>query len=376
MSNMAPFSYRATLEEYQQQAQALLQALQSHDQSAEWRFKWLHPRFRGKSVDEVRAATRILNLADAQLLVAHEHGFGNWADVAEFTEDVGHDGPVALFEAAVEAVISGDMESLRAMLAEHPELVQARSTRRHHATLLHYVAANGVENYRQRTPANAVEVAKLLLDAGTEVDALADMYDNKCTTMSMLVSSCHPDNACLQVALAELLVDYGSALDGPGSAWQSAVMTALQFGHLRTAQALARRGASLNHLPTVVGLGRVEDTRRLLPAADSKSKHAALALAAQHGQAEVVRVLLDAGEDPNRFNPEGFHSHATPLHHAALNNHAAVVRLLVERGARLDIRDTIYQGAPLDWALHGGHTAIADYMREQAPKTGPGKLIF
>src|SRR5262249_9727775 len=153
------------------------------DQAAEWRFKWEHPRFRGKSVDDVRAAT--LDIADAQQVVAHEHGFEKWEDVAEFADAVRRDGvaqavaqpvaqAVAQFEAAVEAVVSGDIEALRSMLAEHPELVRARSTRRHHATLLHYVAANGVEGHRQRTPANAVEVAKLLLDAGAEVDALAD----------------------------------------------------------------------------------------------------------------------------------------------------------------------------------------------------------
>jgi ankyrin repeat protein len=355
-------SYRATLAEYQQQAEALFDALRSGDEAAAWRFKWEHPRFRGKSVNDVRAAT--LDLADAQLVVAHEYGFEKWTDVAEFADAVRRDGPVARFEPAVEAVVSGDIAALRSMLAEHPELVRARSTRRHHATLLHYVAANGVEGERQKTPANAVEIAKLLLDAGAEVDALADMYDHKCTTMSMLVSSCHPDKAGLQIALAELLLDYGAALDGPGSAWQSALMTALQFGYLRTAEALARRGAPLDHLAAVAGLGRLEDTARLLPAADSRSKHAALALAAQHGHADIVRVLLDAGEDPNRFNPDGFHAHSTPLHQAALANHAEVVRLLVERGARLDIRDTIYQGTPLDWAIYGGRTAIADYLRQ------------
>jgi hypothetical protein len=233
MSGAAPLSYRATLEEYQQQAQALFEALQSQDQAAEWRFKWEHPRFRGKSIDDVRAAT--LDVADAQLVVAREYGFDQWADMAEFAEAVRRDGPVARFEAAVEAVVAGDVQSLRSILAEHPKLVRGRSTRRHHATLLHYVAANGVENERQKTPANAVEVAKLLLDAGAEVDALADMYDQKCTTMSMLVSSCHPEKAGLQVALAELLLDYGAALDGPGSKWQSAVLTALMFGYLRTA---------------------------------------------------------------------------------------------------------------------------------------------
>src|SRR5205807_2098987 len=82
------------------------------------------------------------------------------------------------FEAAVEAVINGDEASLRRMLAEHPDLAQARSSRtccfdppEHRATLLHYVAANGVENYRQKTPPNAVEITRLLLDAGADPNA-------------------------------------------------------------------------------------------------------------------------------------------------------------------------------------------------------------
>src|SRR5947207_2774400 len=41
-------------------------------------------------------------------------------------------------------VVSGDTTTLRQMLQQDPELVQARSTRKHHATLLHYIAANGV----------------------------------------------------------------------------------------------------------------------------------------------------------------------------------------------------------------------------------------
>ena len=58
----------------------------------------------------------------------------------------------------------------------------------------------------------------------------------------------------------------------------------------------------------------------------------------------MVRLLLDAGEDPDRYNPKGNHAHSTPLHQAVLAGHANVVRLLVERGAKLDIKDTIYEG--------------------------------
>jgi ankyrin repeat protein len=170
--------------------------------------------------------------------------------------------------------------------------------------------------FDQKTPPNALEVTKLLLDAGAEVDAVADLYDSKCTTMSMLVSSAHPAEAGLQAALAELLLDHGAAIDdGPGSEWRSALMTSLTFGYLDTARAMARRGAKL-HLHSAAGLGLVDEVKRMLPGSSAESRHSALALAAQLGHADVIRVLLDAGEDPNRFNPEGQHSHATPLHQA------------------------------------------------------------
>ncbi len=363
MKSSESLSYRAILEEYQQQAEALFGELKSGDESAAWRFKWMHPRFRDKLVADVRAAT--LDLADARVVVAHEYGFAGWAALAEFAEAVRRDFPIGRFETAVEAVISGDMVTLRSRLRDNPELVRERSTRRHRATLLHYVAANGVESGRQKTPGNAVEVAKTLLDAGAEVDALADMYDAKCTTMSMLVSSCHPADAGLQVALAETLLDYGAAIVGPGSRWQSAIITALAFGYSNTAEALAQRAAPSNDIATAAGLGRLEEVIRLLPAADAGTKHVALALATQHGHADVVRLLLDAGEDPNRYNPEGFHAHSTPLHQAVWADRANVVHLLVERGARLDIRDTHYQGTPLGWATYGRRTEIADYLRSR-----------
>jgi ankyrin repeat protein len=208
-----------------------------------------------------------------------------------------------------------------------------------------------------------VEVAKILLDAGAEVDALADMYENACTTMSMLVSSAHPAGAGLQAPLAELLLDRGAAHHGPGTEWQSAVLTALKFGYLETAQALVRRGAPVDDVAAAAGLGRVEDTARLLPASDAKSRRSALALAAQHGHASVVKMLLDAGVDPSDYNPDGYHSHSTPLHQAVWSNHGDVVRLLVERGARLDIKDTIYDGTPLEWADYGKRTEIAEFLR-------------
>jgi ankyrin repeat protein len=268
-----------------------------------------------------------------------------------------------LFESAVDAVVAGDLSELESLLRKDPELVRARSARDHRATILHYVAANGVEEERQKTPPDAVAVANLLLQAGAEVDAVAAMYGGQCTTMSMLVSSCHPANAGVQIALAETLLDFGASIEGAGdSPWRSPLMTALAFGYGDTAQALVRRGARVDSLPAAAGLGRIAEAAHLFPASGTESRHRALALAAQHGHVEIVRMLLDAGEDPNRYNPEGNHAHSTPLHQAVLAGHGQVVRLLVERGARLDIADTVHHGTPLGWAEYAGRADLARYL--------------
>ncbi len=371
--------FRATIEEYRKQAEELLAAHRAGDSQAIRFFHQHHPRFLDANIPwlpkdlpdgEIRNAA--IHLPDAQLAIARWYDFQDWAALGKYVEAVrDQNSPVVKFESAVEAVIAGDEAALESSLRENPELVHARSTRithfnppEHRATLLHYIAANGVEGYRQKTPKNAVAIAKMLLDRGADVDALANMYGGECTPMSMLVSSCHPANAGVQVELTELLLDYGASIEGRGeSKWRGPLMTALTFGYLDTAEALARRGARVAHIAAAAGLGRTAEVRAMLPAADAESRHRALAVASQHGHSDIVRMLLDAGEDPNRYNPDGHHAHSTPLHQAVAGGYIRMVRLLVERGARLDIQDTIYRGTPLGWAEYLGKTEIEKYLR-------------
>lgn len=65
--------------------------------------------------------------------------------------------------------------------------------------------------------------------------------------------------------------------------------------------------------------------------------------------AEMVRILLDAGTDPNcreEDNPNW-----TPLHFAAKYGDAEVAEVLLKRGARLDVRDADGQ-TPADMPDH------------------------
>ena len=371
----SPLPFLAPLVEYERQAERLLAGHRAHDPAALRIVRCHHPRFLredvpwlSKDLSEAEVATAPFNLDDARLVLARAYDFADWPALVEWVTEVVRDGPVAHFEEAVEAVVGGDLAALQSFLTADPELVRARSTRRthfdppvHRATLLHYVGANGVEGHRQRTPPNAVAIARALLEAGAEPDALAGFYGCECATLSLLVSSSHPHEAGLQIELAELLLDHGAAIEGCGESWGTPLITALVFGFPDTAEALARRGARVG-LAAAGGLGQLEEATLLLPGATAAERHLALALAAQLGHAPLVGLLLDAGEDPDRFNPQGAHAHATPLHHAALGGHAAAVELLVERGARLDIADRIYSSTPLGWARHGGQRKVEAFL--------------
>ena len=58
--------------------------------------------------------------------------------------------------------------------------------------------------------------------------------------------------------------------------------------------------------------------------------------AAANGHAEVVKVLVEAGADPNYATYTG---HLTPLHFAARIGSLEVCKVLIEAGAELDKRD-------------------------------------
>src|SRR5438874_2131180 len=150
-----------SLEQYKKQAKDLVKSSKSGRREALQvtlqRIKKDHPRF-GRLADLELQGTK-LALADAQLVIAREHGFESWPRFAKHIEGLTRqNSPVSRFESAVDAVVTGDVAKLNELLGEDPKLVRERSTFLHHATLLHYVDANGVENYRQKTPKNACKI--------------------------------------------------------------------------------------------------------------------------------------------------------------------------------------------------------------------------
>jgi hypothetical protein len=351
------------LDHLKAQAKDLLRERAARSPQAAQRIREFHPRFQGSRDAAIFDARFRLN--DAQLTIARERGFASWARLKRHIEqptltdqlDLPHHERIEhlAFRHAVDLLDQGDVVTLRAHLSAHPHLVRDHVTFEggnyfQHPTLLAFVAENPVRH--GMLPDNIVEVARVILEAGAKAD-----QDALNETLGLVSSGCVPRQCRMQILLIDLLCAYGAE---PASA----VLAALGEQELEAVDALRRNGAPLD-LVLAAALGRAEEVQRFLATSTGEDRHRALALASQYGQADVVGLLLDAGEDPNRYNPIGLHAHSTPLHQAAAHGHDQVVRLLVERGAQLDMKDTLWQATPAGWAHHEGKQAIEAYLQAQ-----------
>jgi ankyrin repeat protein len=339
-------SPRINLEQSRKQAKELVRAFKAGDARALDHIRWNHPRFRGLTDAEIQK--RKFALADAQLVIARLHYIDSWPKLLRHIDALERKDPrVMRFEAAADAIIAGDVEKLRTMLHEHQELVHERSTRAHHAPLLHYIAANGVENYRQVTPQNAVEVAKILLDGGAEVDASTEVYGGGSTALNLTATSAHPRAAGVQIPLIDLLLAHGAAIDGVKPS-DSTVSAALANNCPEAAVALVERGARVPDVVAAAGVGHLDLVRGFADGATPRELERALIMAARYGRDEVVKYLLDKGVDVAASDG------MTPLHWAAGGGHLEMMKLLIERGAPLE-KKNVYGGTVLDSTLWFAH---------------------
>lgn len=267
-----------------------------------------------KQAKDLVKSNRFEKLSDAQFFLAREHGFESWPKFAKHIEALrsnsSHD---SMFETAANAIVDGDTDTLARLLRERPDLVRARSARSHRATLLHYTSANGVEDFRQRTPQNIVEIARLLLDAGADVNAESNSYGGHDTTLALAATSVHPHVASVQIDLLRFLLDRGAELR------RGDVAACLDNGREQAAEFLLSRGAPFEMtLKYACCLGRVE----------------------------AVEQFIRDGADINATDKQRM----TPLHHAIGFGHYDVVKALLAHRPNLELRN-VYDGTALDQAL-------------------------
>ncbi|HUH63796.1 MAG TPA: ankyrin repeat domain-containing protein [Terracidiphilus sp.] len=301
------------------------------------------------------ASSKPPTLARAQFVFARLQGFASWPEFAKHLDGLAHSGTAtSSFESAADAIVEGDAESVSRMLRENLSLARARSTREHRATLLHYVAANGIEGWRQRTAKNAVEIAGILLDAGAEVDAAADIYGGGATTLGLVATSVHPDRAGVQIALLQLLLDRGARIDRPGIAGSahSLIKACFANGRGQAAEFLSHHVPALD-LEEAAGAGHLDGVRSffnpdgtLKASATQEQLRYGLFWACQFGRNRVVEYLLSLGFDLGMHDGNG----QTALHHAVIGAQLETVRLLLKHGAPLEVKNG-YGGTVLGQAV-------------------------
>src|SRR5215208_4824558 len=342
-----PLPLRPNLERYKRIAKDLVKACKSVDPDAigDWAEVWVKMLAQRSGIKLGRKESRAIRrwteqveafaqrklsnqngsncrLADAQFVVARSHGFESWNKFTKHLAELSHKSSlVAKFETAADAICNGDVKTLKRLLREEPELIPSRSTREHKATLLHYVSANGVEGYRQKTPKNIVEIAMVLLNAGADVNAEADVYGGGATTLGLVATSVHPFRVGVQNPLMQILLDHGADIDHETSAGnrQDAVRGCLANGRGEAAEYLADRGARLD-LESAAGVGRLDVVEGFFNADGSlkgktsrKGLRSALKHACTWGRLNVVEFLLDK-VDLSADEGDG----QTPLHCAAI----------------------------------------------------------
>ena len=380
MSDAIPLPPHPNLDQYRKLARDFQHACKSIGSNAihDWAVRWTEKlaRLQGleitadvrrqigwdaEAIERLWAKLRDTNvrvtrcaLTDAQFFVARVHGFTSWPKFARHLESLAlANSPISKFETAADAIVNGDSTTLVKLLSENPALVGARSTREHRSTLLHYVSANGVEDFRQKTPKNIIEITKLLLNAGSDVNAESEAYGGRSTTLGLTATSWHPENAGVQLGLMDVLIEHGAIIDGPDGG--SAVNGCLHNGRGDAAEFFASRGARLD-LEGAAGVGRLDvvksffnDDGGLKSSATQQQMKDAFAWACEFGRTSVVDFLLQRGMN---VDAKLKHDGQTGLHWAAYHGHSDTARLLLQRGAPVDAKDENYGGTPLEWALY------------------------
>jgi ankyrin repeat protein len=293
------------------------------------------------------------------------------------------------FRRALAALDSGDVVGLRDMLAASPELVRARAEVEdgftehdegyfHRATLLHHVAGNP---NRCPMPGNAMELARVLLDAGAEVDATCGGGPSQPqsaggTTLGLVMSSAAAVQSGQAGPLIDLLLERGAraGVEDGGLLWLALYHTVECRRQLEAAEHLRERGAAVD-LCLAAGLGELGTVKGYFLPDGSLSGDAAalwrprrrngpepqgedvlaeaLACACANGREQVASFLLDHGARADAWTRYGPHV-VTPLHVAAWAGWPGTCRLLLERGADPALRDPRYHGTPLAWAAYCG----------------------
>jgi ankyrin repeat protein len=277
---------------------------------------WLRKQAK-RRLGELRWENPDAALADAQFALAREYGFPSWRALKAHVDSLTVDG--RLFAAAR----AGDVDTLAALLDEHPDRLHAR-TRPYEHTLLHAAAEHG-----------RLGAVELLLERGLDVNA-REKGDNT-YPMHWAAAGGHVD-------VVRRLADAGGDVVGSGDeheleviGWASCWDGCDDEAHRAVVDLLLRRGAR-HHVFSAVALGLADEVREIVAADPSaltrpmsrfENRQLPLHFAVRMNRPEMVSLLLELGAAPEATDAEG----VPPIAYAAAPNvDAAVIRTLTSHG--------------------------------------------
>ena len=322
----------------------------------------------------------------ARTVVAREHGQDDWEALRHHVAGLRESGEP--FARAYRAVEAHDLDELRALLEQFPELARARGTNGNdllgmagatcderlvelllaHGADVAAANAHGWTALHQAAYSNLPRMARMLLDAGAPTDVSA--RGDGGTPLVIALFWGHRETS-------ELLAD---ARDPPAAtcarprAWDAPSASTTRT-RPRTARTTARTAAS--------GRGRRPTTRRRRSTRPSRGRRAMTAWrpstrwspAAPRSTGTSTAARRSPGPPraaarrrsggwsssasiPTRTRTFGGPDHGvgvTALHLAAQNGDLDTIRTLLELGADPMREDDLYHATPAGWAEHGGH---------------------
>lgn len=396
---------RPHLDVPKREARELLIAWRAKAPEALERIRRRHPKFR--EVDEAAISATKFLLNDAQLVIAREYGFSNWA---ELKERINANTVAGLLQ---EAIHQDDPETVVRLLRAHPNLLHiplwngnwgppmSHAANLGRLEIIKAVAALGARDFEHALGRallqGRLECARWLHEHGAKILPEAVMGACECLNpaglgfLAELDAPFRDDKGDRMAPLALVLETYGRNPAGKhavleifarqGYAFPDTPMMAFHRGDLVRLKEFLRRDPGLIdrrfHLLEIYPpeLGCAKDGRSGMhwtPIDGTTLLH----LAIDFDEMEIFDLLLGLGADVNaraHLDAEGFGGH-TPIFNAVVSHgkqQGSMARRLLERGASKTVRASLRKF--LDWCETPRWHAARDVSPAEWGQTFPEK---